>query len=203
MYIFKKIFNFFFYNPYKIVENNKTILVDKTTVLLKSCRFRFDFQTPENQISIGKGSMVGCDFVFESGQGKISIGDRCFINSGTKLISRSSIVIGDNVTISWGCTIYDHNSHSLDYLERRRDIELQLQDYNNGVTFIKSKNWDVVKSRPIVIENDVWIGFDVVILSGVKVGEGAVIGAGSVVREEVEPWTVVIGNPAKVVKRLK
>lgn len=198
-----KIYNKIFYDPYKIVEKNKIIQIESTTILLKSCKFRFDFQTPQNQIRIGKNSMVGCIFIFESGQGEIFIGDNCFINTDTKLISRSKIYIGDNVTISWGCTIYDHNSHSLDYTERRKDIELQLKDYHNGDRFIQSKNWDVVKSRPIIIENDVWVGFDVVILNGVKVGEGAVIGACSVVREDVEPWTVVVGNPAKVVMRLK
>jgi galactoside O-acetyltransferase len=152
---------------------------------------------------IGDKSMVGCQFIFESEKGHISIGNNCFVNSGTKLISRTSINIGNHVTISWGCTIYDHNSHSLDYVERRNDIINQLKDYHSGNNFIMSKNWEPVKSKPIVIEDDVWIGFDVVILSGVKIGKGAIIGARSVVREDVEPWTVVIGNPAKIVKRLR
>ena len=64
------------------------------------------------------------------------------------------------------------------------------------------KNWTVVKDEAIVIESKVWIGFDVTILKGVTVGEGAVIGAKSIVTKNVEPWTVVAGNPAVVVKYL-
>ncbi|MDO9475565.1 MAG: acyltransferase [Pseudohongiella sp.] len=147
--------------------------------------------------------MIGCDFIFESDCGQVNIGNGCFINSGTKFISRSSITIGNNVTIAWGCTLYDHNSHSLDYEVRRNDIAIQVADYKRGRSFTNSKNWEIVKSRPIIVDDDVWIGFNVIILSGVTIGEGAVIGAGSVVRENVEPWTIVAGNPAVVVKRLK
>lgn len=54
---------------------------------------------------------------------------------------------------------------------------------------------------PVVIGNDVWIGARVIILPGVRIGDGSVIGAGSVVTHDVEPGTVVAGNPAKPVKR--
>jgi len=91
----------------------------------------------------------------------------------------------------------------LDYLERQKDIKRQNNDHKNGRSFISSKDWNTVKSKPIVIENNVWVGFDSVILSGVTIGEGAIVGARSVVRNDVEPWTVVAGNPAVVVKRLK
>ena len=147
--------------------------------------------------------MINCDFIFESEKGEIEIGDRTFINGGTSLISRSKIKIGDDVTIAWGCTLYDHNSHSLDWQERQKDLEQQLNDYNNGLDFIKNKNWETVKSRPITIEDKVWIGFDCTILNGVNIGEGAIVGAKSVVRENVEPYTIVAGNPAVVIKKLK
>ena len=52
----------------------------------------------------------------------------------------------------------------------------------------------------IEIGDDVWIGHNALFLSGVKVGQGAIIGAGSVVRENVAPYAIVIGNPAKVIK---
>ena len=55
---------------------------------------------------------------------------------------------------------------------------------------------------PIRIEDHVWVGQDAVILKGVTIGKGAVVGAFSVVTRDVEPWTVVAGNPARVVKRL-
>jgi maltose O-acetyltransferase len=54
------------------------------------------------------------------------------------------------------------------------------------------------KSAPVVIEDDVWIGFNAIILKGVRVGRGAVVGAGSVITKDVDPFTVVVGNPQRV-----
>ncbi len=199
----KIIINKIFYSPYKSIKKHINITVDETSILLKSCTFRFDGLKNNNSIKIGTNSMIGCSFIFETDEGEIQIGHDTFINSGTQLISRELIEIGNYVTIAWGCTIYDHNSHSLDYRERQKDIQMQVKDYKSNKHFIDSKDWSVVKSKPIVIEDNVWIGFNCIILSGVKIGEGAIIGAGSVVRENVEPWTVVAGNPAVVIKRLK
>ena len=199
----KKILNKLFYNPYKFVKKYKNIIVSDEVILLKSCSFRFDGKYKNNKVYIGKNSMLGCNFVFESDDGKIEVGSNTFINSGSSLIARNHIKIGNNVTIAWGCTLYDHNSHSLDYKERQKDIERQNNDYRNGRNFIESKDWSVVKSKPIIIEDNVWIGFDSVILAGVTVGEGAIVGARSVVRQNVEPWTVVAGNPVVVIKRLR
>lgn len=56
--------------------------------------------------------------------------------------------------------------------------------------------------KPIVIEDKAWIGFDSTILKGVTIGEGSVVGAKSVVTRNVDPYTVVAGNPAKVVRKL-
>lgn len=196
-----KILEYFFYSPNKVAKKNSSINIGEGTVLLKNTRFRL--HSNDNVISIGSNSMLGCTFIFETTSGKITIGDRTFINSGTNLISISQISIGSDVTIAWGCTIYDHNSHSIDYRERIKDIECQLSDYKSGQDFTKNKNWSTVKSQPITIKNNVWIGFNVIILKGVTIGEGAIISAGSVVRSDVEPWTIVAGNPAVVIKRLK
>ncbi|WP_280925454.1 acyltransferase [Shewanella holmiensis] len=190
-----------FYNPYKIVKKNKNILIHESTVLLRSTRFNMN--SGENTVSLGKKTMVGCTFCFESARGEIIVGDNTFINGSTILISRESIHIGSNVTIAWGCTIYDHNSHSLDYLERRKDVTRQLEAHSVGEDFISNKDWSTVKSSQITIEDDAWIGFNCIILKGVTIGKGAVVGAGSVVRDDVAPWTVVAGNPAVFIKSLK
>lgn len=186
----------------KIKKIPNSVSVGENSVLLPNTSFRFNVNS-KNPIKIGNNCMLNCDFIFESEKGEIEIGDRTFINGGTSLISRSKIKIGNDVTIAWGCTLYDHNSHSLDWQERQKDLEQQLNDYNNGLDFIKNKNWETVKSRPITIEDKVWIGFDCTILNGVTIGEGAIVGAKSVVRENVEPYTIVAGNPAVVIKKLK
>lgn len=147
--------------------------------------------------------MIGCSFIFESDNGRIDIGDNTFINGGTNLISKEHINIGNNVTIAWGCTLYDHNSHSLNYKDRQTDIARQNEDYRNKRSFIYSKDWSTVKSKPIVIQDNAWIGFDSVILAGVTIGKGAIVGARSVVRDNVEPWTIVAGNPATFIKNIR
>lgn len=162
------------------------------------CRFPVE---GKKYVEIGKNTMVDATFIFESGDGEVSIGANSFIGRST-FISRTSIEVGEYVFIAWGCYFYDHDSHSVNYLDRRKDIEQQLYDYRNGNNFIASKNWEVVNSRPIIIGNDAWIGMNCIILKGVTIGEGAIISAGSVVTRDVEPWSVYAGNPAVKVKSI-
>jgi len=162
---------------------------------------RFDQPREDVALRIGDRCLLHSSFIFESETGLITVGDGVFINGGTKLISRSSIEIGNAITIAWGCVIYDHNSHSLSYLDRIADQEQQLIDFPRG-NMIANKNWLTVASAPIKICDYAWLGFDVVVLKGVTIGEGAIIGASSVVTRDVPPWTVAAGNPARVVKEI-
>lgn len=189
----------------KILKKNiQSIKIDKSTKLLEEFFIISKNEIlKKSKVAISKKCLLNCNIIFEKDSGEISIGERCYIGGGTNLISINSIEIGDDVTISWGCTIYDHNSHSVNWYERKNDTLQSIEDINNGFDFIQNKNWNVVKSAPIKIKDKVWIGFDVVILKGVTIGEGAVIGARSVVTKDVLPYTVVAGNPAKVVKTLK
>ena len=68
---------------------------------------------------------------------------------------------------------------------------------------LASKDWSVVRTKPIRICDKVWIGMNAIILKGVTIGEGSVDAAGSVVTKDVSPWTVVAGNPARVVKYIE
>lgn len=168
----------------------------------RGIKLRLDNPVNRIYLSIGKDCIVCGNFIFESSTGMITIGNHSYVGGGS-FISRSSIEIGDNVTIAWGGTFYDHDSHSLDFLKRRKDIDDELDDIRNGRNFIANKDWSDVNSKPIKICNDAWIGMNVIILKGVTIGEGAIVGAGSVVTKDVPAWTVVAGNPARVVKTLK
>lgn len=153
-------------------------------------------------LNIGSKGIIGGKFIFETEEGEIQIGNRVHIGCST-FISRSKITIEDDVTIAWGCTIYDHNSHSIYWNERKDDTLQEYTDYYACGNIIKNKNWDTVVSKEITIRRRAWIGLGCIILKGVTVGEGAIVGAGSVVTKDVPAYTVVGGNPAKVIKKIR
>lgn len=142
-------------------------------------------------LNIGEQSQIVGSIIFERNNASISIGKRSFISSS--LISAQEISIGDDVLIAWGSTIVDHNSHSISFSKRQRDTI----DWLCG-----NKDWTHVKIFPVNIGNKVWIGFNSIILKGVTIGEGAVVGAGSVVTKDVPAWAIVAGNPARVIREI-
>ena len=90
-------------------------------------------------------------------------------------------------------------------LFRSRDRVDDVKEWKRGIEeniVGKYKNWEKVKSAPIVIQDKCWIGFNTIILKGVTIGEGAIVAAGSLVTKDVAPYTLVAGNPAKFVKDL-
>ena len=191
-----------FYNPRRHIRKLPFVSVGENTVILPTARFTFRQGAKQfkGKIKIGNSSMIGGEFIFESDNGDVSVGNNTFINGGTRIICREKINIGSNVTIAWNCIIYDHNSHSLSWMEREADLEQQVVDINAGKNFIHGKNWSTVKSSPITIADKAWLGFGVTVLNGVHIGEGAIIGASSVVRDDVPSWTITYGNPAIPIK---
>jgi acetyltransferase-like isoleucine patch superfamily enzyme len=155
----------------------------------------------EKRLFIGSDSCVTGSFIFEKETGIINIGNRSFVGGGT-FICIDKIEIGNDVLIAWGCTIVDNDSHSVKWQNRINDVidwKRGLEENKTGVY----KNWENVNHAPIVIKDKSWIGFNVVILKGVTIGQGSIIGAGSVVTKNVPDYTVVAGNPAKIVKTIK
>jgi acetyltransferase-like isoleucine patch superfamily enzyme len=174
-----------------------------STVLLDGLNIRFDVGKEKRvYVQIGERGLIRGQFIFESSAGFVKIGNNVHIGGAT-FISRSSIIVEDDVTMAWGITIYDHNSHSIYWEFRKNDNHQCYHDYfkHNGNNVV-NKDWSKVVTKPIKICSKVWIGFDVTILKGVTIGEGAVIGAKSVVTKDIPAWTVVAGNPARVIKEL-
>jgi acetyltransferase-like isoleucine patch superfamily enzyme len=109
---------------------------------------------------------------------EIIIGNNVGI-SGATISCSLSITIGDDTMIGSGVLITDSDAHSI-HPELRKDSKY-------------------ARCKPIVIENNVFIGARSIVLKGVRIGEGSVIGAGSVVTKDVHPMSIAAGNPAKIV----
>lgn len=148
----------------------------------------------KSNVVIGNETYVAGILKVASNSGSIVIGDRVYIGEGTRIYSSKSVRIGNDVQIAHNCNIFDNNIHSLDSSERRKEF---FHNINHGW----SKLYDLKESN-VVIEDNAWLGACVTLLKGVSVGESAIIGAGSVVTEDVPAFTVVVGNPARVVKHL-
>jgi acetyltransferase-like isoleucine patch superfamily enzyme len=194
--------NRLFGKRFELYPKHKYLAIDASTRL--EPQFAVDLLVaPEDRlyVKIGARGMLNVRIVFESRQGSVEIGDRVYIGGGT-IICREKITIGDDVTMAWGVWLYDHNSQSLDWRQRAAVVK-HFYDTHGSASCYEGIDWTGVKSAPIVIEDKVWIGFDAVILKGVRIGEGAVVGARSVVVRDVEPYTVVAGNPAAVVGRIE
>lgn len=197
-------------NKIKQIRRNKQIRrqqqflkLSQNSVYTSSFMVRLDHPVSNQKyLVIGDQCMINGHFVFEKESGKITIGNRVHIGNST-FISISGIEIGDDVTIAWGCTIYDHNSHSINWSERKDDTLQELKDYKMFGDSTRNKDWLNVKTAPIRIKNKAWIGFGVTILKGVTIGEGAVVAAGSVVTHDVAPYTLIGGNPAQVIKYIE
>ena len=122
-------------------------------------------------LSIGERSSVSARICFDREAAAVEIGQGSYLGNSL-LVSANRISIGDGVLISWGVTIVDHNSHSLKWSHRSRDLD----NWQHGL-----KDWRNVTVSPVVVCDRVWIGFNAIVLKGVTIGEGAVIAAGSVV----------------------
>ncbi len=201
--IIKKVL--FFLGIYKYptennLENNSYISYPQNT---NTQNLSLQVRNPqENKIylTIGENSLISGSFIFEIKTGKITIGSRTFIGGGT-FICIDEIQIGDDVMFSWGCTVADNNSHSHIWTERKNDVlEWKKGIDENKLGFYK--DWQNVKYSKITIKNKAWIGFNSIILKGITIGEGAIIGAGSVVTRDVPDWTIVAGNPAKIIREI-
>lgn len=143
-------------------------------------------------IRIGSKTLFMGEIMLMANRARLEIGELCFIGVGAKIWPMDSIKIGNRVQIAHGAQIMDNNSHSLSAQERG---ERYAEQRMHG----RHLTPETVSSSPIVIEDDVWIGFNAGIMKGVKLGRGAIIAAGAMVTKDVEPFTIVAGNPARKV----
>jgi acetyltransferase-like isoleucine patch superfamily enzyme len=179
------------------------VVIPSSARMLRGFAVRF-LATPEDRIylTVGENCFLNAAFIFEAKTGEIRVGDRCYIGANSSILCRNGVSFGSDVTIAWDVTIYDHDSNSMDWRDRAAVVQLFYERYGKPDCFDRL-DWSNVHSAPIVIQDRVWIGFGATILKGVTIGEGAVVAARSVVTRDVEPYTVVAGNPARLIRKLE
>ncbi len=114
---------------------------------------------------------------------RLRIGDNTIFQQGCQVIAAESVSIGRNVLIAANVLITDHD-HRYDHPEKPAAL---LRD---------------LTTAPVVIEDGCWLGYGSVVLKGVTIGERAVIGSNSVVTGDIPPWSVAVGIPARVIKKI-
>lgn len=193
------------YVPFEILDRLKARLYEKRARLLTrsepSARF-FQGSVIENMslsrdaIQVGAGTAIRGRLVTFPHGGQIQIGQNSFVGTNTNIWAASSISIGNHVQISHAVEIHDNNSHSFSASERREHFASILLSGHP----VDLKNVD---SAPIEIADDVWIGFRAIVLKGVTIGRGAIVAANTLVTKDVPAWTVVGGNPQRVIRELE
>ena len=147
-------------------------------------------------LRIGRGASVYIGVMFDVGPaGRVAVGDFALVN-GAWIISDSLVEIGDYCLISWRVVLMDSYRVPFDMAARRRLLERIPLGSPRRIP-------SDAPARPIRIGRNVWIGFDACVLPGVTIGEGSIVGARSVVMEDVPPYTVVAGNPARIIRSLE
>lgn len=117
-----------------------------------------------------------CDYGYH-----IEIGENFYANHNLIILDANQVKFGDNVFIAPNCGFYTAG-HPLNAEQRNKGLEY---------------------AKPIEVGNNVWIGGNVVVLPGVKIGDNSVIGAGSIVTKDIPANSVAVGNPCKVIKKIE
>lgn len=146
-------------------------------------------------VTIGHGASTYLGTMFDVGRGgRVTLGDYALVH-GARIICDEEIAIADHALISWNVVLMDSYRVSFDPDVRREEVRASAMVTPRRLA-------GAAAARRIRIGRAAWIGFDSCILPGVTIGDGAIVGARSVVMHDVEPFTIVAGNPARLVRRL-
>jgi maltose O-acetyltransferase len=153
-------------------------------------------QGKREAIRIGANSWIAGQLLVFAHAGCVELGDFCYIGENARIWSAQRVTIGDRVFLAHGVNVHDNDAHSL-------SAQTRHAHFRELVTRGHASFTEDFGCAPVSIEDDAWIGFNSTILKGTRIGRGAVVGACSLVTRDVEPFTVVVGNPAAVVGQAK
>lgn len=160
----------------------------------------FSFHLYRSRAEVGvryeRGAHSYLGTMFDVGPaGRVHIGEYALVH-GARIICDDAVQIGEYAMLSWNVVLMDAYRVPRDP-DVRRPILRRLSD-----AAVRALDPDG-QARPVVVGPNVWVGFDACVLPGVTIGRGSVVGARSVVAEDVAPYTVVAGNPARPVRTLE
>ena len=204
--IFFKIVNTFFLKFFsdedflKKIESAKINRASKQVILGNDSAFYPEslVQNLKNDIyciTIGNNTHIRGELCIYAYAKQLKIGNNCYIGPNSVIRAGESIVIGDNVLIAHNVTIIDSDSHEIDSVERSESYKKMIKEGH-------PKEKGNVRTKPIIIHDNVWLSYNVSVLKGITIGEGAIIAAGSVVTKDVPDRTLVAGNPAVIIKKI-
>jgi acetyltransferase-like isoleucine patch superfamily enzyme len=161
------------------------------TLLTADYAFKRFKSGQSDALVIGANStMDGVHFAIGE-QGRVRIGDYCYFTNAV-LLCELELRIGSYVVIGWNATLADTDFHPIAPAERIADA-IACSPLGAG------RPRPEIARRPVIIEDDVWIGPNATILKGVRLGAGSWIEAGSLVTRDVPPRSRVLGNPAQII----
>ncbi len=156
--------------------------------LIKKIRFFLLIKIKWRKYTFGKNAYIG-RLVYMWAKHNIIIGDNFYIGKFSQI--ECDAEIGNNVIFANHVGLIGRYDHSYQQIGVPTRLASQIRD--------KDYNW-VGLNEKIIIEDDVWVGFGAIILSGVKIGQGSIIAAGSVVTSDVLAFSIYGGVPAKKIK---
>lgn len=167
------------------------VVAGEETVIDSSFCFKHFYSKQEVGLRVGRGTTIWRASLAADDDAVIEIGDYCYI-ANASLVCSERIKIGSRVMIAGGVTIADSDFHPLAPAARLADT-VALSPIGDRARRPR------IDTRPVRIEDDVWIGYNATILKGVTIGAGALVGPGALVLRDVPPGAEVAGNPAVVV----
>lgn len=157
----------------------------------KGSNIELSYGSTKKDISIGKRMRLR-GVLKSQYAGKIKIGNYSNLNENSVIGAVNSVIIGDFASIGAYVTIMDNNNHPVQPDDRK------IKQFSESGDELRS--WKYSVSKPIIIEDNVWIGANARINKGVTVGENSIVAANSVVTKDVPKNSIAAGNPARIVK---
>jgi acetyltransferase-like isoleucine patch superfamily enzyme len=170
------------------------VVADETAYVDPYFGFRAFVSEAEVGLRIGRGATCAGTMFNVGRRGRVTVGDYVMLIAA-RIVCDAVVEIGDYSMVAWDAIVMDSYGVPFDLADRRRELQ--------RVGLREPRRLDFAAyARPIRIGRGVWIGTGACVLPGVVIGDGSVVGARAVVGEDVPAYTVVAGNPARVVRRL-